>query len=97
VISLSCGTLGAEREGITPFGVQWLGSGRLGAYLGATAPVEIEPLARIAALMLEARSALRACRLADLVRHVTQGVHGEPSLQGEWSKFRLLGNPLQPV
>jgi hypothetical protein len=97
VISLSCATLCAEREGITPFGVQWLGSGRLGAYLGATGPVEIEPLARITALLLEARAALQACCLADLVRYVTRGIHGQPSLQNEWSKFRLLGNPLQRV
>ena len=99
VLSLACGTLARERASVTPFGLEWIRSGRLASFVGASGAVEIEPLARITTDLLDARTAGRHLRLSDLVRDVDARVHAsdDERLARAWSSFRLLGNPLAAV
>lgn len=99
LISLSCSSLRQDKARSVPSGLTWVMSGRSCAFFGACGPVEVEPLATIASLLLEALSLPEITRLDELIRCVDAGVRrsADPAVQRNWETFRLIGSADQPL
>lgn len=99
MISLSCSSLKQDKVASVPSGLNWIMSGRCCAFFGACDAVKIQPLVHIARIMLELLSSPSVARLDELLRLTAQRVAliDEAEVADNWARFRLIGNPLQPL
>lgn len=98
LLSLTCKTLAAER-GHSPFGLRWIRTGRACAVLGAVEAVEIGPLEEIADALLALLGDGTERTLGSLIAELDAGLRrqGSPGALRNWTRFRLLGDPGQPI
>lgn len=95
VLSLSCSAFRIENKQ-QPFAIQWLLSGRIVAFAGFTAQVQIQPLIVISHLILDFIAEHDKATFGDLVKYIDGKVAqaGQPAVMEVWKSFRLAGNPL---
>jgi hypothetical protein len=99
LVSLSCSALKQDKADSVPAGLNWVMSGRSCAFLGACDAIEIQPLVTIARIMLELLCSSSVHRLDDLLRATDRRVVQLDRLEltANWSRFRLIGNPMQSL
>lgn len=99
MISLSCSSLKQDKTASVPLGLSWVMSGRCCAFLGACDAIKVQPLVHIARIMLELLSSQRVAHLDELLRLTAERVaeFNESEVSESWARFRLIGNPLQPL
>ena len=97
LITLTCDNLKPGREGKASFGVRWVRNGRAGAFFGAIDSIEVKPLETIAQFFLDHFSSGEISTIGQLISNVDRDVklYGDHTVRKNWSRFRLLGNPLQ--
>jgi hypothetical protein len=97
VLSLSCSNLKYQKSQ-TPFGVQWVGSGRLCSFVGCKTMVHIQPLITITNFFIEALQHKKNATIGEVMLAVQKKVLLETAIiRQEWGNFALVGNPLQVI
>jgi hypothetical protein len=96
VISLSCSTLKINKQ-TKPFGLEWVNSKRLCAFLGCKTAVHIQPLIVITGFLIEAFAKKNRSIGAMLIEMDHKIKSCSTAVQEEWKNFILIGNPFQPL
>jgi hypothetical protein len=99
LLTLTCDNLKPGRDGQTAFGIRWVLEGRACAFFGAAEAVEVKPLKTIAKFFITHFSSGNLTTIGELISAVDRDVEDCPDLKVKenWRRFRLIGNPLQPL
>lgn len=99
LMTITCDNLKPGRAGEMSFGERWVLTGRAGAFFGATDSIKIKPLQTIARSFLSHFSSGEITNLGQLISFVDRDVHDgdDADVKANWSRFRIIGNPLQQL
>ncbi len=97
VVCFSCSTL-KQNRGKPGFGMEWVASGRAGAFLGSVASVKIKSNSIVAAQAGNVFNTGKKMEIGSLMQAIQQRLESTPKLSEglqSFNTYRIVGNPLQ--